>query len=251
MNIENYLSRIKYHGSLDPTLQVLSLLQENHLLNIPFENLDIHCGVTIELDIDKIYSKIILHQRGGFCYELNGLFYELLVELGFNVKRISARVFDGPNSYGPEYDHLAIIADIEGVQYLSDVGFGEFCFSPLRIDSENMQKDRRGDFIVREYENGYYQVSKSENNILVPQYIFNTTARVLNEFKEMCMYHQASPESHFTQNVIVSRPTAEGRITISKNKLKITNAGVINEIDIANGYVFRNLLLEHFGIEIH
>lgn len=64
MNIEKYLERLKYNGSLNPTLQVLSKLQEAHLLNIPFENLDIHYGVPIELDIDKIYRKIILDRRG-------------------------------------------------------------------------------------------------------------------------------------------------------------------------------------------
>ena len=181
MNKEKYLGRLKYSGNLDPTLQVLSNLQEAHLLNIPFENLDIHYGVPIVLDIDRIYAKIVLNRRGGFCYEINGLFYELLIALGFRAKRISARVFDKTNGYGQEFDHLAIIVAIDGVEYLSDVGFGEFSFSPLKLESEVMQKDTRGDFIIQKMENDDFLVSKSENNILLPQYIFKATDRELRE----------------------------------------------------------------------
>ena len=251
MDKEKYLNRINYYGSLNPTLQVLTKLQENHLLNIPFENLDIHNGVPISLDINKIYRKIILKQRGGFCYELNGLFYELLVTFGFNVKRISARVFDKTNGYGQEYDHLAVIVDIDGIEYLSDVGFGEFSFSPLKVETEIMQNDVRGNFIIQKYENDYYRVSKSENNILLPQYIFKTTKRELNEFNKMCLYHQKSPKSHFTENILISKPTHKGRITLSNDTLKIKNADSIYETHIANMDTFRTMLLKYFAIKIN
>jgi N-hydroxyarylamine O-acetyltransferase len=250
MDIEIYLRRINYIGSLTPTLQVLSKLQETHLLNVPFENLDIHYGFPIELDIDKIFRKIILNQRGGFCYELNGLFYELLSTLGFNVKRISGRVFEKATGYGPEYDHLAIIAEIDGIEYLSDVGFGEFCFSPLKIEAGIMQSDKRGDFIIQKLENDFYCVSKSENDILMPQYIFKTTPRELNEFNEMCLYHQTNPKSHFTQNVLITRPTPDGRVTLSRNTLKVKSADSINETPIESDYDFGKMLGKYFDFKI-
>ena len=90
--ISKYLQRINYSGDLIPTFDRLCKLQKIHLLNIPFENLDIHYGNKIVLDVDKIYNKIINRRRGGFCYELNGLFFTLLKSLGFDAKRISARV---------------------------------------------------------------------------------------------------------------------------------------------------------------
>ena len=130
MHKELYLERMGFRESTEPGLESLTQLQEAHLLNIPFENLDIHYGIPIELDIDKIYQKIIIDKRGGFCYELNGLFYELITAIGFKAKRVSARVFNKEKGYGPEFDHLAIIVDISGVEYLSDVGFGEFTFAP-------------------------------------------------------------------------------------------------------------------------
>ena len=87
MNHLDYLKRINYSGSLEPSLKVLKQLQQAHLMSVPFENLDIHYGRTIELDLDKIFNKVVVDHRGGFCYELNGLFGELLSMLGFKIKR--------------------------------------------------------------------------------------------------------------------------------------------------------------------
>ena len=94
MNLEAYLKRINYSGDLTPSITILKQLQKTHLLNVPFENLDIHYGHPIELDLDKIYHKIVVRKRGGFCYELNGLFQNMLNIIGFDSKIISARVYD-------------------------------------------------------------------------------------------------------------------------------------------------------------
>ncbi len=75
MDTEKYLNRIKYSEPLEPNLDTLKKLQKSHLLNVPFENLDIHNGIPIELSVDRIYEKIVNQNRGGFCYELNGLFW--------------------------------------------------------------------------------------------------------------------------------------------------------------------------------
>ena len=141
MDINQYLRRINYTGTLDPTLGVLSQLQLRHLLSVPFENLDIHNK--IEIDLDNLYNKIVTLRRGGFCYELNGLFYELLTETGFAVKRVSARVYNSTKDYSPEYDHMAIIGSIENTNYLIDVGFGEFAFAPIPIELNKETADPR------------------------------------------------------------------------------------------------------------
>ena len=90
MDIKKYLDRIGYNGEVKPAPEVLGALQKNHLLNIPFENLDIHYNNPIILDTKRFFNKIILRKRGGFCYELNGLFYMLLIEFGFDAKIISS-----------------------------------------------------------------------------------------------------------------------------------------------------------------
>ena len=131
MNIQKYLNRIKYYSEVKTSKEVMFGLQKQHLLNIPFENLDIHYGTRIELDLKKIFQKIIIEKRGGFCYELNSLFNELLKEIGFNTFLISGRVNNENGTYGQEFDHMAIIVILENKSYLVDVGFGRFILEPL------------------------------------------------------------------------------------------------------------------------
>ena len=157
MEAEKYLERINYSDKTEPEMEVLKALQKKHLLSVPFENLDIHDKVPIELDLANIFKKVVIEGRGGFCYELNGIFHELLNSIGFNVKMISARVFDQTQQiFSPEFDHLAIIAKIESADYLADVGFGEFAFSPLKIELSTIHNDERGSFRIEKYDDLYY-----------------------------------------------------------------------------------------------
>jgi N-hydroxyarylamine O-acetyltransferase len=134
MNIKAYLNRINYSGHLIPDLEVLKSLQKNHLLSVPFENLDIHYNKTINLDVEKFYHKIVEEKRGGFCYELNGLFNTLLNALGYNSRIISARAYDiKRDDFGKEFDHMAMIVELNQAEYLVDAGFGEFVFSSAAI----------------------------------------------------------------------------------------------------------------------
>ncbi len=100
MDMQSYLERIHYHASLEPTLQTLRALHEAHLLAVPFENLDIHLGREIVLNEAGLWTKIVKHNRGGFCYELNGLFSLLLRALGFQVDLLSASVARSTGGFG-------------------------------------------------------------------------------------------------------------------------------------------------------
>ena len=93
MTIDKYLSRIGLERqNVRCDLESLRILQLQHLLNVPFENLDIHWKVPIALDTERFYEKIVENRRGGYCYELNGLFDELLKGLGYHTHLVSGRV---------------------------------------------------------------------------------------------------------------------------------------------------------------
>ena len=250
MDLGKYITRINYTGELRPNITVLRGLQKNHLLHIAFENLDIHNKVPIRLDIHNIFEKIIQNNRGGFCYELNGLFYEMLVSVGFNASRISARTHQKDNTYSPEFDHLAICVKIDEEEYLTDVGFGEFAFEPLKLELGFIQHDQRGDFMIDRYDHEYYRVSKMVNGEPAPEYIFTKMARELNDFTEMCTYHQTNPASHFMKNRLVSLPTDNGRITISGDNLKIKENDSIMERTLKTEDEFEKELWDLFKMKI-
>ena len=229
MDTQKYLKRISYSDVIEPTLEVLTSLQSSHLFIVPFENLDIHNNTKINLD--NSFDKVINRNRGGFCYELNGLFYQLLKELGFNAKIVSAKVYQAEKGFGKEFDHMAIIVNIKNEDYLVDVGFGDFSYSPLKIILDKEITDPRSIFKIEIFDDEYKIVKqKSEDGSFIPKYIFSDKERIIDDFKDMCIFHQTSSESHFTQNKICSLPVNGGRITLSgKNLITSINGSVITK----------------------
>lgn len=248
MDTASYLARINYSGPTVPVYDVLAALQRSHLMSVPFENLDIQDHIPI--DLTRTFDKIVTRHRGGFCYELNGLFYQLLKTIGFKAKMISARVYDNNRGFGPEFDHLAIIVTLDTGEYLVDVGFGEFALQPLQIIPGKEQQDPTGIFrIVKHDELNYVVEKKKPDGLFMPEYLFSGTERGLGDFSEMCRYHQTSSDSHFTQKRICSLPTAEGRITLSGNILKITQQGTVSEKLLADGEEVQQVLETIFKIK--
>src|SRR5690606_22415410 len=101
MNVEKYLERIQFTNTpIYPDYITLEELVECHLRHIPFENIDIQQRIPIRLHTGSFYEKVVVRRRGGYCYELNGLFCELLRQLGYNVTMLSGRVVNRQKTYG-------------------------------------------------------------------------------------------------------------------------------------------------------
>jgi N-hydroxyarylamine O-acetyltransferase len=250
MNIKTYLSRIGIDDfNLTADLKNLQLLQKQHLLNVPFENLDIHWKRPILLDPKRFFEKIVEEKRGGFCYELNGLFYELLTEIGFQNKIISARVGKGNGEFGAEYDHLAIISQINEEEFLVDVGFGDFTVEPLKFILDEKQVDDNGTFLIRKHTDEYFEVVKKDGENWSSEYIFKDLARDLAEFAGMCNFHQTSPDSHFTRGKLCSLMLENGRKTLTNKKFMVTQNGEKKETEVSSEDEFNQSLRQEFGIE--
>ena len=249
--LEKYLDRIDVaRTDLAADLPGLRSLQRQHLLTVPFENLDIHWKRPIVVDAERFYSKIVEEGRGGFCYELNGAFNDLLRAVGFETRLVSARVHMGDGRFGPEYDHAAIIVSVDGREYLADVGFGDFIAEPLRFELDAEQLDREGTFVIRRSdEEGYFEVAKKVGDTWAPEYIFKPEGRELDEFAEMCDFQQFSPESHFTKGKVCSLMTADGRKTLTDKKFIVTSNGEKTEIEVGSDEEFDRILGREFGIK--
>jgi N-hydroxyarylamine O-acetyltransferase len=249
LNVERYLARIGAAADhLEPNDEVLRFLQRKHLLSVPFENLDIHWRRSIVLDVERFYEKIVVNGRGGFCYELNGLFNEVLKSLGFRTRLISARVFNG-SEHGREFDHAAIIATAGEDEYLVDVGFGDFTTEPLRYSLGAEQQDAAGVFIIRRFDDEYLEVAKRDGEEWNSQYIFKDVPRELPEFGEMCDFQQNSPESHFTKGKMCSVLTEDGRKTLTGDKFIIAVNGERSETEIRSEGEFTEILQREFRIK--
>jgi len=250
MNVAAYLARIGYSQPTDPSPDTLRQLHLAHLYSVPFENLDIHLGRKITCDEPKFLQKIIVQHRGGFCYELNGAFAALLRALGFQVTLLSARVSREDGSASAEFDHLALRVDFEQ-PWLADVGFGDSFLEPVRLDTEEEQREESGrSYRIVSVGDVRILQRKLEDGSWKSQYQFTLHPRQLQEFQARCVYQQTSPESHFTQQRICTLPTREGRITLSDLKLIETTRGVRKESLLRNEEEWQKVLWEMFRVKL-
>ncbi len=250
MDVKRYLRRIRYRGSTQPTAATLRNLHRQHLLTVPFENLDIALGTPIRLDPELLFDKIVVRQRGGFCYELNGVFHDLLAVIGFPVEMLSARVGRADGSFSPEFDHMLLKVTLEET-WLADVGFGDSFMNPLLLrpeTPESIEGDSR--FSVVPSNDAWDLLRREGDGKPAALYRFTEVARALSEFAPMCHFHQTSPDSHFTQNRVCSKALPDGRVTVSGMRLITTRNGVRSEAVFNTAEELRECLRQQFGIEL-
>jgi N-hydroxyarylamine O-acetyltransferase len=249
IDVGAYLKRIGYAGSLRPTPDTLRALHRSHLMTVPFENLDIHLGRAIILDEEALFEKIVRRRRGGFCYELNGLFASLLRELGFDVTLLSAGVARSSGGSGPEFDHLALLVKFQE-RWLADVGFGDSFIEPLRLDDPGEQLQQGSAYRITRSD-GFRRLSRREGESMWHDlYRFTLLPHKLEDFNGMCDYHQTSPQSHFTRSRICSLATEEGRISLTDTQLIRTTGKERQEQSLSSAEEYDRMLRNHFGITI-
>jgi N-hydroxyarylamine O-acetyltransferase len=248
LDVSSYLERNGYEGSRAPTLDTLRAVHRRHMLTVPFENLDIHLGRTIVLDEAAFFDKIVRQRRGGFCYELNGLFAVLLRELGYEVDLLSGRVANEIGRFGPEFDHLVLRVRLDGQPWIADVGFGDSFVDPLALGGGEQSSGGMSYFIDR-WPEGLILL-REENGAWSTKYVFTLQPRRLEEFAGMCVYHQTSPNSTFPRARICTRATLQGRITLSEMRLIQTMNGERTERVLDSEEQYQQALLECFGIEL-
>jgi N-hydroxyarylamine O-acetyltransferase len=250
MEIRNYFERTGYPGPETPDEHTLKALHRAHLQSVPFENLDIHLRRPIVLEQAALYEKIVAGRRGGFCYELNGLFCALLRTLGFDVAMLSAGVAKEDGSYGPDFDHMALLVTLDRT-WLADVGFGDSFVEPLQLENGMEQVQREAAYRVDQAGKEWILMRQMRKGPWQAQYRFTLEPRSLIDYVAMCRYHQTSPESSFTRKRVVTRATEEGRITLSEMRLITTQAGGSRrERLLSNDAEYRSVLADLFGIRL-
>lgn len=251
MNIPAYLARLNYSIPVKPDAETLHGLQLAHLLNIPFENLDISLKRPIQLSQEALWDKIILGKRGGFCYELNSLFAWLLKQIGFDVTYLNARVFNHKGETGMDFDHLALLVRIpqEPTRWLADVGFGDSFNKPLSFDEPNEQVQGLRSYRLEQTSEGYITWQKNYDETWERQYFFDLQPHNFPaDYEAACLYHQTSPESSFTRRSIISKATLKGRVSLETGRLIITTNGQRAERLIPDQQEYQTLLKEYFGV---
>jgi N-hydroxyarylamine O-acetyltransferase len=250
LNAHKYLERIGITGDVHADYESLRRIQEHHMLSVPFENLDIMNGRPIELKLESMYYKIVEKRRGGYCYELNGLLGWLLQDIGYSVSILSGQVRRDDGAFGPEFDHMVLLVTLDE-DYIVDVGFGDSVRSPLPLSGE-VVTDVSGSYrIMHERDSDVLFFQKRLEGEWVSEFRFTLQPRKLEDFYDMNVYQQTSPESHFTHKLICSIATPNGRISISGDFFIETIGSEKNRRAIRCDEERNDLLRSRFGIDMY
>ena len=166
---------------------------------------------------------------------------------GFRVTLLSARVPTEDGNYSPEFDHLTLRVDLYE-PWLADVGFGDCFVEPLRLRVGLEQEQRGNCFRIVEAGESLSVERRSAEAGWSTEYLFSLKPRRLEEFADMCRYHQTSPQSPFTRKRVCSRATENGRITLSDMKLITTRDGRREERLLNSDVEWQSALAHHFGV---
>jgi N-hydroxyarylamine O-acetyltransferase len=246
MQLKTYLERIGYSGAQEPTLAVLNALQEAHLSAIAYENLDIHLKRRLPLGLTQAYQKIVLEQRGGWCFEMNTLFAWALQEIGFEVQFLSSGVLR-PNGITPDGDHMILLVQLKEGAYLADVGFGDGSIEALPLRQGKYQTG------FLEYGISYlapYWTMHNPKESNTAGFIFSLEPRDLPYFSQRCTDLQTNPESGFVRTTVCQRATREALYTLRGAVLTVLNAAGRTEHLLETEKEYQEVLQKHFKLEL-
>lgn len=243
--VERYLERIGMSARPNVDLAGLDELHRAHLSTVPFENLDVYAGVAVSTDPARSLAKILSGGRGGWCFELNGAFGELLTALGFEVRYLGAAVLlSGPTAV---ISHLCLEVTLDE-PYLADVGFGDSFSRPLALNRTGPQDGGTGTFELLASPEGT-TLTRLVDGTPQAQYRFSRLARRLPDFDEPSQRLQGDKSLNWHQRAFATRLIDSGpeRVSLIGNRLRFHGPETAEEADVADDD-WSATLFEHFGI---
>ena len=245
-DLHAYLARIGIDAPAGAALDSLTRLQLAHLQAAPFENLAIFAGRSVTADNNWTFSKIVDQQRGGWCFELNGAFAQLLESLGFEVMRLGAAVLlGGPNTL---IDHLVLEVMLDQ-PYLVEVGFGDKApIVPIPLQAAGPVDTRDGTFELLNSPQGT-TLTRLVDGVPEALYRFKRVNHQPSDFEGASMRLQNDPTLHWSTTPFATRLLDDQgtRLTLTRDALKTIRGDTVESVPV-DPFDWNDVLFEHFGI---
>jgi len=253
LDLAAYLRRIGFAGTPAPTRACLERLIELHASALPFENIEVLARRVPRLDLDGLQAKMVRRRRGGYCFEQNTLFRNVLRAVGFEVRAMEARIRSGvPADVVTARTHLATRVTLDCADHLVDVGCGILApMAPLALASRAEQPAGTG----------LYRLVDADGDLLLQQ-------RELAGWKdcyqlqpgvphpidcEMGNWFVATwPESFLGANLLVGRAIEGGRLRLFNRRLSAFRPEIAapEERDLQTRAEFADVLADGFRLDI-
>lgn len=228
-DLKSYFDRIGFHGPERADAATISAMMRRQLFSVPFENIDVQAGKIVSLVPEDIADKILRQHRGGYCYEVNGLFAMALEALGIRYQFVAARPMFYP-ARRPR-THMAVVADIDGFRWLCDLGFGSYGIrAPMRLDMLDVEVRQDLDaFMLTKDGNGECVLKALVEGVWINQYAFDLSAHEWIDFVPANHLNSTHPDAIFVQKLLIVLHNPAGRNILVGDMLKTVDEGRIEK----------------------
>ncbi|WOD38910.1 arylamine N-acetyltransferase [Nodosilinea sp. E11] len=251
-DLEAYFQRIGHEGSHDPSLATLQGIHQRHPQAIAFENLSSFLGQPVELDLPSLVQKLVYGDRGGYCFEHNGLLRSVLTSLGFQVTGLGARVLWNlpPDTLTPR-SHMVLLVDLEGEPYIADVGFGGLTLTaPLRLVPNLVQETPHERFRLIE-NHGLFTLQAQIGPDWKSLYQFDLQAQYPCDYGVSNWHVSTHPNSIFVNHLIAARVERDRRYGLRNTELATHFlTGVTEKRPIASASELETVLSDIFQLKL-
>jgi len=227
--LQEYFDRIGYSGDAKADIATVTGMMRCQLFSVPFENLDVQAGKIVSLEPEEIVDKIIRRNRGGYCFEVNGLFAMALQTLGIPYQFVAARPMIYP--VRKPKTHMAIVVKADGEDWLCDLGFGSYGIrAPLRLDLLDAEIEQDFDtFMLSKANEREYLLQALVEGKWADQFAFDLSPQEWIDFAPANYLSSTHPDAIFVQKLVVVLHNPRGRVSLSGDILKSVIEGRIEK----------------------
>lgn len=250
-DIDAYLDRIGMKRPVEPDLKTLNEIVYAHQCKVPFENIDIYAfKKEVSLSIPDLFDKVVTRKRGGYCFELNGLFTQFLKDLGYNAWSLMVRIVRGRDFLGPIM-HRGVMVEIDRKRYFCDVGFGGPApGGAVLVQDQSITQCAGVDYLIQRLDEYWWLLSALDENGQ-PQKLFRFYDMPQENIDYITLSHYCSgPESNFAKRWFLNLRLPDGSCSVMQDEFTITHGDRKEIRTIASDQEFWTIAKTYFGLEL-
>jgi N-hydroxyarylamine O-acetyltransferase len=234
-----------------PSAELLDAVQLAAVTHIPYENIDILRGIPLSLEPHALYDKIVVRHRGGYCFELNGFFAEVLRSLGYGVTEYMARYLRGETEIPMRRHRVIIAADCAGQKHVCDIGIGQSAFRlPLPFREGAVSEQFGETYRVTRAPFFGWVIEDLHHGAWRRFYSFTEEEQLNLDYVMPSFWCEQAPESPFRTAPILAIKTEDGRITVDGDLFRVFRGEDVEEKPIGSDAQRAAIYREYFGLDV-
>jgi len=235
--------------SREPNSPSLAELVRRHVAIFSFSSSGCRLGEELRLDLDSLHDRIVVRRRGGYCFEQNGLFFEILKELGYRVELCLARVIYNEDTH-PGLTHRVTIVTLDGIRYVADVGFGaDGPRIPVPIAGQEV-RDQDRTYRIAAVRDGEWHLQILKDGGFFSLYRFELARYGQADCELGHFYSHRHPNAAFVNHLVISRILDREVRSLRDRDYWVFAGADVRRQNVENANELGRLVRDEFGIRV-